>query len=100
MIAYGIDIWRSSKHNGKFVTNAVHARNEREAKTKVNLAKAYINDLTTLKLKMEVSAEVIHGIVKLGTVRIEPFYVYSGDNTPISVEEFKKRKFDERSRGN
>jgi hypothetical protein len=95
MNAYGIDIWRSVKHNGEFVTNAnrfviIHARNEQEAKTKVTLAKAYINDLPALK--MEVSAEIIYSVTKLGTVRIEPFYVYSGDKSSISVKEFKRRQ--------
>lgn len=95
MNAYGIDIWRGVEHNGKFVTNAnrfevIHARNEQEAKSKITLAKGYTQELPALTIK--VSAECIYSVTKLGTVKIEPYYVYSGDKSPISVEDFKRRQ--------
>jgi predicted metallo-beta-lactamase superfamily hydrolase len=95
MNAYEIDIWRNIKHNGKFFINdgrtvVIHARNQIEAKNKIRLAEAKTNKLDGLLI--EVSAEFIHGVTKVGTVRIEKYYVYSNGRYPISVEDFKRRK--------
>jgi len=88
MNAYGIDIWRSVKHNDKFSHNVnrfeiIHARNEAEAKNKVTLAQGYIQNLPALQI--EVSNETIYSIKKIGTVKIEKFYVYSDGRTPRPV---------------
>jgi hypothetical protein len=93
MNAYKIRTVQSVKHNGEFVCNnfqnyIVHARNANEAKSKIKLAPATKNELPSLTI--EVSAEWITYALSLGVVKIKPFYVYSGDNPPVSVENFKK----------
>ena len=93
MNAYRVDIWCSVKHNDKFIQNSsnayiIHARNEEEARSKVTLRKGYTKDLPGLKL--EVSNETIYSSRKVGTVIIEPYYVYSDGNN-ISVAHYKAR---------
>jgi hypothetical protein len=96
MNAYAIRIWRNVKHNDKLLehsfndmrTVVVHARNANEAKSKVKLAEPKTN--ITGNLTITVSAEYIYTTDYIGTVRIEPFYVYSNDRSPISVADFKK----------
>ena len=88
MNAYGIEIWKSVKHNDKFSHNInrfeiIHARNETEAKNKVTLAQGYIQNLPALQI--EVSGESIYACRKIGTVKIEKFYVYSDGRTPRPV---------------
>ena len=94
MNAYEIDLWRSVKHNGEFVTNLqrriiVHARNEKEAKTKVTLKESTVNKLPGLTI--EASRESIYRTTLIGTVTIEPFYVYSSSRTSIPVKEYQLR---------
>jgi hypothetical protein len=97
MNAYRIDMWRSVKHNGVWVTTVsrteiIHARNEKEARSKIILKEAYVNNLP--QLKIETGNEFINSCEKIGTVTIEPFYVYSGQNynySPISVEDYKAK---------
>lgn len=93
MNAYRISIWRSVKHNGKFVTNIhreiiIHARNSKEADAKITLAPEHTYD-SSPTLKIEVSSETIYSTTKIGTVTIEPYYVYSDGQNPISVEQYK-----------
>jgi hypothetical protein len=93
MNAYRVDIWKSVKHNGKFVTNiqrviVIHARNTEEAKAKAILKKSTVNKLEGLIV--EASAEYIYSCEKIGTVTIEKFYVYSNhDYSPVPVEEYR-----------
>jgi hypothetical protein len=94
MNAYEIDVWRGIKHNGEFVINdsrkvMIHARNQIEAINKVKLAETKTNKLDGLLI--EVSAEFIYRITKIGTVKIEKFYVYSHGKSPTSVEYFKQQ---------
>jgi hypothetical protein len=103
MNAYAIRTTYSVKHNGKFVCNnfqnyIVHARSSDEAKSKISLAPATKHELP--KLIIESSAEWITCVKSLGTVKIKPFYVYSGDNPPVSVENFKKMMIYKTKRGN
>jgi hypothetical protein len=103
--AYRIDIWRSVKHNDKFICNVqrvqiIHARNEVEAKSKIILKGETINNLPDLIIK--VSSEFIYSCEKIGTVRIEPFYIYSNGRSSISVKEYKeqfnKNKIEEKTK--
>jgi hypothetical protein len=92
MNAYRIDVWRSVKHNGKFVTNiqrqiVVHARNKEEAESKIKLTKESVNKLPALLV--EASNEFIYSCEKIGTVTIQPFYVYSDKLSPTLVEDYK-----------
>ena len=85
MNAYEISIWRGVKHNGEFShniqrTELIHARNEIEARHKVTLAQGYLQNITSLQI--EVSGEFIYSCRKIGTVKIEKFYVYSDGRTP------------------
>jgi len=102
MNAYEVRIWRSVKHNGVFVCNndrlvVIHARNKEQAEKKITLAKA-INNLNDGLV--EVSAEWVYSTELIGTVTIQPFYVYSKGRNNISVADFKKRMLDESKRGN
>jgi hypothetical protein len=94
MNAYEISIWRGIRHNEKFIVNdqrtvIIHARNETEAKSKVKLAEPQHNNLDNIRI--DVSKEFIYTVYKIGTVTIQPFYVYSNDRGSISVAEFKRR---------
>ena len=88
MNVYGIDIWRSVKHNGKFshtVTRfeLVHALNEERAKKKITLAKGctWGKEPTVV----ETSDEFIYAIRKSGVVTKQMYYVYSDGRTPRPV---------------
>ena len=88
MNAYGVEIWKGVRHNDKFSHNInrfeiIHARNEVEAKNKITLAQGYIQNIPALQI--EVSGEFIYSIKKMGTVKIEKFYVYSDGRTPRPV---------------
>ncbi len=92
MNAYRVDIWCSVKNSGKWSHNSsrivrIHARNEKEARQKVNLAPAKSWD----KEAIEVSSETIYSVEKIGTVTIQPFYVYSNSGySPVAVNDFKR----------
>ena len=103
MNAYKIRTTYCVKHNGEFICNnfqnyIVHARNSDEAKSKIKLAPASKHELP--KLIIESSSEWITCVESLGSVKIKPFYVYSGDNPPVSVENFKKMMIYNTKRGN
>jgi len=67
----------------------VHARNEKEAKSKITLIKGDTKVLPDLIIK--VHDEFIYSCTKIGTVKIEPFYVYSDDQqSPVSVSYYKE----------
>ena len=70
-------------------TVIIHARNETEAKSKVKLAESQTNKLDGITI--DVSKEFIYAVYKIGTVTIQPFYVYSNGKGSISVAEFKRR---------
>lgn len=93
MNVFRIAIWRSVQHNGKFVTNIqrvaiIHARNQKEAAAKITLKKELVQNLPELEIKA--SQEIIYSCEKVGTVKIEPYYVYSKDYSPISIEQYKR----------
>jgi hypothetical protein len=92
--AYKLHIWTAVKHNGKFTHNVqrrkiVHARNSDEAKGKVKLKEAKSYNLPNTFM-VETSAEYIYQVEKIGTVIIQPYYVYS-DGSYMSVEDFKSQ---------
>ena len=97
MLGFRVYIWRSVKHNGEFVVNnerteIVHARNEDEAKSKVVLAPAKHHDGN---LTIDVSAEFIYGVEKIGTVKVvtRKFYEYSnGLSREIPPKEIRLRQ--------
>ena len=89
MNAYEIVVWRSVKHNNGFSHNdgrvvLVHARNEEEAKKKVVLRVGCV--IRLIDLIIDVSAEFIYSTRKIGTVRIERFYVYSDGRSPVLID--------------
>ena len=61
----------------------IHARNEQEAKGKIELTvgKTYV----TGNLKIEASAEFIYSCKKIGTVKKQLYYEYSDGRRPIKV---------------
>ncbi len=88
MNAYEFRIWKSVKHNDKFShnlerTQLIHARNETEATNKITLEKGNTHKLQNLIIT--VSDEYIYSTIKIGTVTIKPFYVYSDGRTPRLV---------------
>ncbi len=85
MNVYEVYIWRSVKRSGEFSHNAervalVHARNEAEAKGKVELEppKVYGESLGFV----EISGEFIYSVTKTGTVTKQLMYVYSDGRSP------------------
>ncbi len=90
MKAFEFELWQPSYYEGKFTNNIqrfviVHARNEDEARQLIPLRKGKEYPLHTTK------DESVYDVKDLGSVRIEKFYVYQKDKSPISVKEFKKR---------
>ena len=92
MNAYKLHIWTSVRHNGKYSHTVqrykiVHAHNTEEAKGKIKLKEAKTYNASK-DLIIEASTEFIYEAEKIGTVTIQPYYVYS-DGSFISVEDFK-----------
>jgi len=88
MNAFEVDIWKQVKHNGKFShtiprMELIHARNEQEARGKVELAGGELQK--GYNLEIDVSAEFIYSCRKVGTVRKQLYYEYSDGRNPIRV---------------
>lgn len=103
MNAYEISIWRSVKNDGNFTHNAsrteiIHARNKGEAERKILLRKGQVKTLSG-EHTFETGDEVIYAVYKIGTVHIEPFYVYSDKRYPKSVSEYKAKQTKLRKEG-